>query len=45
MDRRRHGAIRLGEGQAVALVGEDLGGVRRRRSRGIDYLLEELARI
>jgi hypothetical protein len=26
----RHGPIHVGEGQAVALIGEDLGGVRWR---------------
>jgi hypothetical protein len=26
----RHGPIHLGEGQAVALIGDDLGGVRLR---------------
>jgi hypothetical protein len=28
----RHGPIHLGEGQAVALIGDDLGGVRWRTS-------------
>ena len=28
----RHGSIHLGEGQAVALIGDDLGGVRWRTS-------------
>jgi hypothetical protein len=28
----RHGPIHVGEGQAVALIGEDLGGVRWRTS-------------
>jgi hypothetical protein len=31
----RHGPIHLGEGQAVALIGDDLGGVRWRTSAAL----------
>jgi len=34
----RHGSIHLGEGQAVALIGDDLGGVRWRTSVQFDWI-------
>jgi hypothetical protein len=40
----RHGPIHLGEGQAVALIGDDLGGVRWRTSAKLLGAFDELKR-